>query len=99
MFKVLFAADVEEDLKEIPPFHRNRILDEIERQLAHQPLSPTKNRKLLVDLLPPWKAESKVWELRVGPYRIFYDVDQGKRLVYIRAVRRKPHGKTTEEIL
>ena len=38
-------------------------------------------------------------ELRVGQYRVFYDVDEGKRVVYIRAIRRKPHGKTTKEIL
>jgi len=62
-------------------------------------MTPTRNRKQLVGLLPPWDAEPPVWELRVEEYRVFYDVDEAKRIVYIRAVRGKPAGKTTEEIL
>lgn len=40
-----------------------------------------------------------VWELRVGEYRVFYDVDEATAIVYIRAIRHKPPHKTTEEIL
>jgi mRNA-degrading endonuclease RelE of RelBE toxin-antitoxin system len=40
-----------------------------------------------------------VWELRVGEYRVFYDVDEVGGQVVVRAVRRKPPHKTTEEIL
>jgi mRNA-degrading endonuclease RelE of RelBE toxin-antitoxin system len=37
--------------------------------------------------------------LRVGDYRVFYDVQETKRVVYIRAVRLKPQGLQTEDIL
>ncbi len=40
-----------------------------------------------------------IWELRVGEFRIFYDVAEEERKVYVRAVRRKPPHKTTEETL
>jgi len=40
-----------------------------------------------------------VWQLRVGEYRVFYDVDREEMAVYVRAVRLKPPHKTTEEIL
>jgi mRNA-degrading endonuclease RelE of RelBE toxin-antitoxin system len=53
----------------------------------------------LINLVPPWDVAPPVWELRVGQYRVFYDVDEGKKVVYVRAVREKPRGKTTEEIL
>jgi hypothetical protein len=33
------------------------------------------------------------------PYRVFYDVDDAAGRVIVRAVRRKPPHKTTEEIL
>lgn len=99
MFRILFAAAVEEDLKAITPYHRNRILDEIEEALTHEPTAPSKNRKLLVNLLPPWEATSLVWELRSGDYRVFYDVDTAGLAVNIRAIRKKPRGKTTEDIL
>jgi mRNA-degrading endonuclease RelE of RelBE toxin-antitoxin system len=74
-------------------------LDEIERQLKNAPLTPTRNRKLLENLIPPWEAVPPIWELRIGDYRVFYDVSEADSLVYVRAVRRKPRGKTTEEIL
>ncbi|MGH9881542.1 MAG: type II toxin-antitoxin system RelE family toxin [Pyrinomonadaceae bacterium] len=40
-----------------------------------------------------------MWELRVGEYRVFYDVADEEQVVYIRAIRKKPAGKRTEEIL
>ena len=99
MFNILLSVDVETDLKKIPRYYRNRILDEIEEQLSSEPGVPTQNRKLLVNLVPPWEAVSVVWELRVGDYRVFYDVSEAPKEVYIRAVRKKPRGKTTKEIL
>jgi len=99
MFRILFSADVEKDLRKISRYYRNRILDEIEKQLQNEPTVPTRNRKLLINLVPPWESVSVIWELRMDDYRIFYDVDEAKKELYIRAVRKKPRGKTTKEIL
>ena len=99
MFRILFSDDVEKDLKKISGYYRNRILDKIEKQLLNEPTVPTRNRNLLINLVPPWESVSVIWELRIGDYRIFYDVDEAKKELYIRAVRKKPHGKTTKEIL
>jgi mRNA-degrading endonuclease RelE of RelBE toxin-antitoxin system len=40
-----------------------------------------------------------IWELRVGDYRVFYDVSAAESVVYVRAVRRKRRGTKTEDIL
>jgi mRNA-degrading endonuclease RelE of RelBE toxin-antitoxin system len=40
-----------------------------------------------------------VRELRIGDWRVFYDVDEQDSLVVVRAIRRKSPGKTTEDIL
>jgi mRNA-degrading endonuclease RelE of RelBE toxin-antitoxin system len=48
--------------------------------------------------VPPWNSTRPVWQLRVGEFRIFYDVDDTRREVIVRAVRRKG-TKSTEEIL
>jgi len=63
---------------------RSRILDAIARQLAHQPLGETRNRKpLRPNPLAPW-------ELRVGRLRVFYEVTSDEpALVRVLAVGKK----------
>ncbi len=61
-------------------------------------MTPSRYRKELVGLVPPWDQVRPVWELRVGDYRVFYDVDAADRTVLVRAIRHKGR-RTTGEIL
>jgi mRNA-degrading endonuclease RelE of RelBE toxin-antitoxin system len=99
VFEIRFAESVEGDLRKIPVYYRNQILDSIEEQLAHEPETATRNRKLLENLTPPWQTVEPIWELWVGEYRVFYDVSLTESIVYVRAVRKKPRGTKTEDIL
>ena len=99
MFEIRFAESVEDDLRKIRVYYRNRILDSIEEQLTHEPETATRNRKLLENLTPPWQTVAPIWELRVGEYRVFYDVSAAESVVYVRAVRKKPPGTKTGDIL
>ena len=99
VYEIRFAEDVDKDLARIPIYYRKQIMDAMERRLSHTPDTPTKNRKLLSNLVPPWEAVQPVWELRVGDYRVFYDVSTEEAAVYVRAVRKKPAGRKTEDIL
>ena len=98
-YEIRFAETVEEDLKKVKVFYTQKILDEIREQLTHEPDKKTTRRKILEGLIPPWNAVPPIWQLTVDDYRIFYDVESEKHIVWIRAVRHKPHGKKTEEIL
>ena len=51
------------------------------------------------ELQLPWEHVPPVWELRIGQYRVFHDVNEKAKHVTVRAVRHKPAHKTTEEIL
>lgn len=99
MYQIEFAEDVEEELGGIRPFDARAILDAIDRELKHRPATATRNRKPLAGISPPFNTVPPVWELRVGDYRVFYDVNEEEARVYVRAVRRKPPHKTTREIL
>src|SRR5205807_8696396 len=45
-------------------------------------------------------TEASIRELRVGEYRVFYDVSPSdESVVYVRSVRRKQRGTKTEDIL
>ena len=98
-FTIVFAERVKEDLKGLRAYDRRGLLDTIERQLTHTPNVATKQRKLLHHLVPPFEAIAPIWQLRVGAFRVFYDVSEEERWVYVRAVRRKPPHLKTEEIL
>ena len=98
MFEIRFAEGALDDLEAVARFQRGRLLDAIERQLSRTPTSPTRNRKDLPGLVPPWDQVRPVWELRVGEYRVFYDVDAEASVVIVQAIRRKGR-KTTKDIL
>ena len=98
MFKIRFARGALHDLKRLRARDRARVVDEIERCLVEQPQEPSRNRKQLTALVPPWEHVPPVWQLRVDDYRVFYDVDVEAGLVVVRAVRRKGRS-TTKEIV
>lgn len=97
MFAINYAEGVSEDLSQLRKFDRQHILDRIDEQLVHQPDQPTRNKKMLPGFVPPWEHEPPVWELRVGDYRVYYDVDLDSTCVTVRAIRRKPPHQTTEQ--
>ena len=99
MYEIRYSPSVARDLKDLKVFLRRQILDGVDEHLSHVPTQETRRRKILYGLVPPFEADPPIWQLRVGEYRVFYDVDETEKIVYVRAVRRKLPHKTTEEIL
>lgn len=99
MYEIRFSAGVAGELKRLRASQRRRILDEVRQKLTRQPTVLTKRIKRLRSFVPPFEAVPPIWQLRVGDYRVFYDVDERSQRVFVRAVRRKPPHRTTEEIL
>ena len=99
VFVINYAESIASDLAAIRAFERRQLMDQIEWQLTHEPTRESRNKKVLHGLTPPWDHVTPIWELRINEYRVFYDVDEAGRQVIVRAVRRKPPHKTTEEIL
>jgi len=83
MFEIEITPEAHEDLRQFRKFDRNRILDTMEEQLTHQPAQEARNRKRLG---PNKLAE---WELRVGAYRVFYNVNEANASVKVVAVGHK----------
>jgi mRNA-degrading endonuclease RelE of RelBE toxin-antitoxin system len=98
-FRIVFSKGVKEDLESFRAYDRRIVLKAIEMQLTHTPHIETKKCKLLRNLIPPFEAIPPIWQLRVGVFRVFYDVNEGERQVAVRAIRRKPTHLKTEEIL
>jgi mRNA-degrading endonuclease RelE of RelBE toxin-antitoxin system len=98
-WQIRFATTVATDLAALRPFDRTQVLDAIDRQLKYQPLEETRNKKVLVGLIPPWAFVAPLRQLRVKRYRVFYDADPAEQTVNVRAVREKRPGEQTEDIL
>ena len=99
MHEIRFAVGVVRDLGAMRAAERKRILDGVRRRLGHEPTRGTKHVKRLRKLSPPFERVAPIRQLRIGDHRVFYDVDEVGRAVFVRAVRRKPPHTTTEQIL
>ena len=87
MFQIELTPDAIDDLRLLRKYDQRRVVAEIESQLQDQPDHETRHRKRL---RPNQLAE---WELRVGDFRVFYDVDSTGALVKIEAVGEKRGNK------
>jgi mRNA-degrading endonuclease RelE of RelBE toxin-antitoxin system len=97
-YDIRFDQDAVRELEALRAFDQGRILDSIEQDLATMPAVAGRRKKKLLGLQPPWSQLGPVWQLRVGDYRVFYDVDEVEHTVTVKAIRRKGR-QTTEEIL
>ena len=64
-------------------YEQNRILDGVDQRLRHQPTVETRHRKRLRP------NATSAWELRIGDFRVLYDVDVQVRIVEIKRIGEK----------
>ncbi len=81
------------ELKALRSADRASITTTIREQLTHAPTTRTQRKKQIVR-----ETGERVWQLRIGEYRVFYDVEEVRRAVVIRRVLYKGRRRT-EEIL
>ncbi len=79
-FDIVFTLEAIADLHSFLKKERRHLVDEIESQLSHELKVETRNRK---KLRPNQVAE---WEIRIGKFRVFFDIDNENKRVKIEAV-------------
>jgi mRNA-degrading endonuclease RelE of RelBE toxin-antitoxin system len=86
-FTIEFSPDAHDHLRVLRKRDQRIVVDAIADQLAHQPDQPTAHRKPLEDnpIAP--------WELRVGDFRVFYDIDREDQAIVVLAVGQKIHNR------
>lgn len=86
-FNIEFTERARDNLLVLRKRDQQVIVDEIDIQLSNEPDKPTRKRKRLQEnpLAP--------WELRVGDFRAFYDLDRGATTVVVVAIGHKIHNK------
>ncbi len=97
VLQIRLAEAAVEHLKALRLYDRKTILGAVRAQLSHEPTTTTRHRKQVVGLELPWAPGTDTcWQLAVGTFRVFYDVEDD--VVTVDAVRRKPRHKATKEI-
>jgi mRNA-degrading endonuclease RelE of RelBE toxin-antitoxin system len=97
-YEILIHETAAEEIEKLRSYDQRAVMDGIEEHLSHQPQVRTRCRKCLESLTPRFEHVLPVWELRVGSFRVFYDVDEAENQVHVRAVRHKGQTQTTEDI-
>jgi mRNA-degrading endonuclease RelE of RelBE toxin-antitoxin system len=77
-YRIEVALQADDDLAEMKAFHRAEILDAIDEYLTHTPTVVSRSRIKRLRLLDP-----PAYRLRVGDYRVYYDVDETSSTVMV----------------
>ena len=88
MYTIEFTQSAVDDLQYFRKHQQRLILDSIQEQLSHEPRIATRNRK------PLQPNDVSQWELRVGSFRVFYDIspDEERETVTVKAIGKKEHN-------
>ncbi len=87
-FSIVYSPEAVDHLAALPKASQKLVLDEVERQLAHDPALESRKRKVLrPNPIAPW-------ELRLGDLRVFYAVElKPKHRVAVAAIGLKRHNE------
>lgn len=86
MYEIELTPIALEDLHYFKKYEQNIILDAIRTQLPYEPTVETTNR------FRRQPQEISEWELRVGVYRVFYNVEEMIEIVRIEGIGEKPNN-------
>ena len=94
-YQIRYSPDAEDHLRGLTARQRSIVLDTIDRQLAHQPTTETRNRK------PMRQNPLATWEVRIGGMRVYYRVQEAEHLVQVLAVgvKRRHHVYLGERVV
>jgi len=78
-YSITFARSARKELEKIPPQFATRILEKIEN-LVFGP-RPIGSLKL--------KGEDNLWRIRIGDYRVIYEIDDFKHCIDVTVIRHR----------
>ena len=91
-YGIEYSEEAAADVRSLRAFDRKQLLDAIELHLTVRPKEVSRSRIKLMDQ-PFWSQ----FRLRVGDFRVYYDVDDERETVYVLRVLEKGTKQTLEE--
>jgi mRNA interferase RelE/StbE len=91
--QIQYAREAVEDIRGLRAFNRAAVLDAIEQHLRYEPAKESRSR--IKRMTQPFWSQ---YRLRSGDYRVYYDVDEPRRMVNVLRVLSKGTGQTPEDM-
>ena len=91
-YDIQYAPEAADDIRGLRAFDRAKVLSAIEQHLRHEPTRVSRGR--IKRMTQPFWSQ---YRLRVGDFRVYYDVDEPARTVAVLRVLFKGGGTTPEE--
>ena len=83
MYEIEYTPAAIVDLSHFQKHEQVKILEGVLVQLRYEPMIETRNRK-------PMRANAMAeWELRLGEFRVLYDVEEEVRIVEVQRIAQK----------
>lgn len=92
-FRIEYFPDAIQDLSGLRAFDRQQILDAIPLHLTHEPKRESRSRIKRMNQ-PFWSK----YRLRVGEFRVYYDVDETTQSVNVLRILEKGTAETLKEL-
>jgi mRNA-degrading endonuclease RelE of RelBE toxin-antitoxin system len=87
-YRIEYSPSTVDHFSALSARQRLLVIDSVEKQLQHEPLKETRNRK------PMRPNPLAPWELRIGNLRVYYDVEEEPEpKVLVRAVGLKERNR------
>jgi mRNA interferase RelE/StbE len=91
-YEIRYALEAANDVRGLRPYDRSTILSTVEEHLRHEPTRTSKSR--IKQMLQPFWSQ---FRLRVEDFRVYYDVDEERRIVSVLRVIKKGSSDTPTE--
>jgi mRNA-degrading endonuclease RelE of RelBE toxin-antitoxin system len=90
-YDIRYSQEAVNDLVAIRAYDQRAIIDGIEQHLINQPRLVSRSR--IKEMLQPFWSQ---YRLRIEDFRVYYDVDDAARVIYILRVLSKGTEQTPE---
>jgi mRNA-degrading endonuclease RelE of RelBE toxin-antitoxin system len=91
-FEILLTADAERDLDALRAYDHAIIVEAMETHLKDEPTKVSRAR-----IKKPDQPAISQYRLRVGDYRVYYDVEESDKHVIVIQIYEKGRGPTSEK--
>ena len=89
-YGIHFCPSVTEEIARLSPFKRSLLIGFLKERVSRRPNRESFMIRVLIRTIPPFRAMQPTWTFRLFEHRVYYDVDEERRIMVVRALMDAP---------